>query len=65
MSAVFGSPLGACEKWQVSTAVVKCYGKGTVHRNSHVPLTDKFWRSRKCNFGLRLCKFPKQDSKEE
>lgn len=49
MSAVFGSPLGACGKWQVSIAVVKCYNKGTVYHIFHVPVPDKFWRSRKCN----------------
>lgn len=42
MSAVFGSPLGARGKWQVRTAVVKCYNKGTVYRIFRVPITDKF-----------------------
>lgn len=49
MSAVFGSPLGACGKWQVRTAIVKCCNKATVFCIFHVPITDKFWRSRKCN----------------
>jgi len=61
MSAVFGSPLGACGKWQVRTATVKYYSKGAVYRIFHVPITVKFWRSGKCNFNLGLCKLAKQD----
>lgn len=49
MSAVFGSPLGACGKWQVHTAIVKSYNKETVYCIFLVPITHKFWRSRQCN----------------
>lgn len=49
MSDVSGSPLGVCGKWQVHTAIVKCYSKGIVYYIFNVPIIYKFGRLRKFN----------------